>query len=235
MSSRSGLACGPPGELVQPFVAASFVGVDVTGRVEDDHPALAPVGVHPQHRLLGHGAAGQEHGGGLAEHQHDLAFQLGHDAALPVAVGLGVRGDRGEQVPGPACAVPAQEPGAGGAQRGEVRGGFPARRARAGRAGGRTAVRAALGDGAPGIGGSGSRGSGSGGSGHGGIIHGGVMRSGHNGHSAGTAGAASRAAGRRYWIMPNPAEDALAASGLPYRLISHGRCAAWPRRRRPAA
>jgi Cys-tRNA(Pro)/Cys-tRNA(Cys) deacylase len=48
------------------------------------------------------------------------------------------------------------------------------------------------------------------------------MRSGHNGHSAGPAGAAASAGATRYWTMPNPAEDALAASGLSYRLISHG-------------
>jgi hypothetical protein len=71
--------------------------VQVTHRVEDDGPALPPVGVNPQHRLLGHSAAGQEGGLGLAQHPGDLGLQLSDDAAVAVPVDLGIGGNAGQQ------------------------------------------------------------------------------------------------------------------------------------------
>jgi hypothetical protein len=56
-----------PGQAVQALERLPLVAVQVTHGVEHDGPALPPVGVNPEHRLLGHRAAGQECGRGLAQ------------------------------------------------------------------------------------------------------------------------------------------------------------------------
>jgi hypothetical protein len=80
--------------------------------MEDHRAPAAPVGVHAQHRLLGHRAAGQEHGGGLTEQRGDLAFQIGHHAPVSVTVDGGVGWHGGQQVAGRDQPVPGQEAGA---------------------------------------------------------------------------------------------------------------------------
>jgi hypothetical protein len=84
------------GQAVQALEGPVLVAVQVAQRVVHDRPALAPVGVHAQHRLLGHRAAGQVDGGRLAEQPGDLRLEFGDHAPVAVAVGHGVRGDAGQ-------------------------------------------------------------------------------------------------------------------------------------------
>jgi len=72
-----------PGQAVQALEGPVLVPVQVAQRVVHDRPALAPVGVHAQHRLLGHRAAGQVDGGRLAEQPGDLGLELGDHAPSP--------------------------------------------------------------------------------------------------------------------------------------------------------
>ena len=53
------------GQAVQALEGLFLVPVQVAHRVEHDCPALPPVGMDPQHRLLGHRAAGQEGAAGF--------------------------------------------------------------------------------------------------------------------------------------------------------------------------
>ena len=100
------------GQAVQALEGPVLVPVQMAQRVIQHRPALPPVGVDAQHRLLGHRAAGQVDGGRLAEQPGDLGFELGDDAALAVTVGNRVRGDAGQQVSRPHRAVAGQEHGA---------------------------------------------------------------------------------------------------------------------------
>ena len=84
------------GQAVQPGEGLSLMLVQVAHGMEDDGPALPPVGVHPQHRLLRHRAAGQEHGRGLVQQTGDLGLELGHHAAVAIPVGSRVGGDAGQ-------------------------------------------------------------------------------------------------------------------------------------------
>jgi len=102
----------PAGQLVQPAVALPLALLEVAHGVEDDHAATAAVGVHPQHRLLRHGAARQEHGGGLAEQRGDLGLECADDAAVAVTVNRGAWWDGREHLAGPDGAVPGDEAGA---------------------------------------------------------------------------------------------------------------------------
>ena len=54
--------------------------------MEQHGPPAPAVGVHPEDRLLGHGPAGQVHGGRHAEDAGDLRLQLGDHAAVAVPV-----------------------------------------------------------------------------------------------------------------------------------------------------
>jgi hypothetical protein len=101
-----------PGQAVQALEGPVLVPVQMAHRVVQHRPALPPVGVDAQHRLLGHGAAGQVDGGRLAEQPGDLGFKFGDDATLAVTVGNRVRGDAGQQVSRPYRAVAGQEHGA---------------------------------------------------------------------------------------------------------------------------
>ena len=101
-----------PGQAVQALEGPVLVPVQMAQRVVHHRPALPPVGVDAQHRLLGHRAAGQVDGGRLAEQPGDLRLELGDDAAVAVAVGNCVRGDAGQQVSRPDRAVAGQEHGA---------------------------------------------------------------------------------------------------------------------------
>jgi hypothetical protein len=107
-----------PGQAVQALERLSFVPVQVTHRVEDDGPALPPFGVHPQHRLLGHRAAGQEGRRGLVQQPGDLSLQFGNNTAVAVTVDGGVAGDVGQQASGAHRPVAGQEHRALVAQRG---------------------------------------------------------------------------------------------------------------------
>ena len=100
------------GQAVQPLEGPVLVPVQVAQRVVHHRPALATVGVHAQHRLLGHRAAGQVDGGRLAEQPGDLGLELGDHAPVAVAVRHRVRGDAGQQVGRAHRAMAGQEHGA---------------------------------------------------------------------------------------------------------------------------
>ncbi len=110
------------GQSVQALVRLPLVPVQVTHRVEDDGSSLPPVGVYPQHRLLGHRAAGQERRRGLAQQPGDLRLQLGDNAALAVTVGDRAGGNAGQQAGRGHRAVAGQEVRALVAERGLVGG-----------------------------------------------------------------------------------------------------------------
>ncbi|HEV8275889.1 MAG TPA: hypothetical protein VGQ26_09360 [Streptosporangiaceae bacterium] len=63
-----------PGQAVQALVCLALVPVQVTHGVKDDRLPVPPVGVHPQHALLGHCPAGQEHRRWLAKQPGDLGL-----------------------------------------------------------------------------------------------------------------------------------------------------------------
>ncbi len=111
------------GQAVQPLEGLSLVLVQVAHGMEDDGPALPPVGVNPQHRLLRHRAAGQEHGRGLAKQSGDLGLELGHHAAVAVPVGDRPGRDAGQHRGGGHRPVAGQEHGALAAQFGLLGGG----------------------------------------------------------------------------------------------------------------
>src|SRR5262249_33912947 len=110
---QPGLVAGrPAGQAVQPLEGPVLVPVQVAQGVVHHRPALAAVGVHAQHRLLGHRAAGQVDGGRLAEQPGDLVLELGDHAPVAVAVRHRVRGDAGQQVSRTHRAMAGQEHGA---------------------------------------------------------------------------------------------------------------------------
>ena len=100
------------GQAVQALEGPVLVPVQMAHRVVYHRPALPPVGVDAQHRLLGHRAAGQVDRGRLAEQPGDLRLELGDDAAVAVTIGNRVRGDAGQQVSRPYRTVIGQEHGA---------------------------------------------------------------------------------------------------------------------------
>ncbi len=114
------MAGGPAGQVMQPLVSLPLVPFQVAHRVEYDSAPLAAVGVYPQHRLLRHRPAGQEHRGRLAEQPGDLGLELGDHAAAAVPVRLGVRRDGGQQLGGRHPAVTGQEDGTGCTQCSQV-------------------------------------------------------------------------------------------------------------------
>ena len=108
-------------EAVQPLVPAFLVGLHVAGGVESDAPARAPIGMHPQCRLLRHGPGGKEQRSLFAEQRRDLLLELGDDATDAVVVDLRPRRDQREQLVRGAASVAEEEARAGFGDRVELR------------------------------------------------------------------------------------------------------------------
>jgi hypothetical protein len=114
------LADRAPDQAVHAGETLVLVPGDVTVGMPQHRAGAAGVGVHAQDGGLGHGAAGQEDGGRLAEQLGDLTLEIGDDAALAVEVGLDVVADRGDHLGRAAETVAEEGVSACGAARGDL-------------------------------------------------------------------------------------------------------------------